>query len=61
MKTIRIVVITLRILLILLVGGFIALILMGVSGEVMTLNGVILLFVLLGTRYLSKLCDLYEQ
>ncbi|MBR3143856.1 hypothetical protein IKF12_01495 [Candidatus Saccharibacteria bacterium] len=61
MKTIHGVVIALRILLILLVIGFIILTFMGVTGSVMTLNGVILLFVLLGTRYLSKLCDLYEQ
>ena len=61
MKTIRVILIILRILLFLLVGGFVALAMMGVSGEVMTTNGVVLIGILLGTRYLSKLYDLYAQ
>ena len=61
MKTIRVVVIILRILVLILSGLFVYLTLCGLAGDVMTTNGIILLGLLLCTRYLSKLYDKYME
>ena len=59
MKDIRIILIVLRILILLLVAGFLCLAFMGVTGEVMTTSGLIILAILFFTRYLAKLYDIY--
>lgn len=61
MKTIRIILIILRISLVGFTGLYVYLILNGVSGGVMTIDGFILLGILLCTRYLAKMYDFFAK
>lgn len=59
MKTVHAVLIVVRILLVVMVGLYVYLVLRGLTGDVMVNGGVMLLGILLMTRYLAKLYDRY--